>query len=105
MRDLNKTIVSGRATKDAEYKEAEGLKIATFTLACNYDDNVSYLPITCFNGLADIAGQYISKGKAMQVEGRLKQERFQDNEGRNRSRLKIIAQKIHLNGKGKQAES
>ena len=99
MRDLNKVIVSGRAVKDAEYKEVEGLKIATFMLACNYDDKVNYLPVTCFNGLAEnVAEPFISKGKALQIEGRLKQDRFENEEGVNVSRIKIIAEKIILQG-------
>jgi len=103
MRDLNKVIVSGRATKDAEYKEVNGVKIATFTLACSYDQTTSFLPVICFNGLAEIASQYVSKGKVIQLEGIIKQNRFQNKEGKNRSRLTIIAQKIHLRG-GKKTE-
>lgn len=98
MRDLNKVIVSGRAVKEPEFKELDGLKIATFTLACNYDQTTSFLPVTCFNGLANIASQYVTEGKAIQLEGILKQNRFQNKEGKNRSRLNIIAQRIHLNG-------
>lgn len=104
MRDLNKIIVSGRPTKDAEYKEANSLKIATFTIACNYDNRTSFLPVTCFNSLANIAEQFITKGKAIQVEGYLKQERFRNKEGQNVNRIKIIAQKIHLQGNGKSQE-
>ena len=99
MRDLNKVIVSGRAVKDAELKEANGLKIATFTLACNYDNSASYFPVTCYGGLAEnVAEPYITKGKELHIEGRLKQERFQTKEGRNCSKLSIVAQKILLKG-------
>ena len=99
MRDLNKVIVSGRAVKDAEYKEVNGVKIATFTLACNYDNDASYFPVTCFGGLAEnVDSRYVTKGKELHVEGRLKQERFQTKEGQNCSKLSIVAQKILLKG-------
>ncbi len=104
MRDLNKVIVSGRATKDAEYKEVSGAKIATFTIACNYGEQTNFLPVTCFGGLAEkVVSPFVTKGKALQVEGRLKQEKFQTKDGQNVSRLKIVAQKIHLQG-GKKKE-
>ena len=68
-------------------------------LAYNYDDKVNYLPVTCFNGLAEnVAEPYITKGKALQIVGRLKQDRFEDKEGRYCTRLKIIAEKIILQG-------
>ena len=41
MRDLNKIIVSGRAVKNAEYKEVNEVKIARFTLESNNDDRLS----------------------------------------------------------------
>jgi len=104
MRDLNNVILSGRATKDAEYKEVSGLRIATFTLACNFDEHVSFLPVTCFGALAEnVVSQYVTKGKALQIEGRLRQERFETKEGQNCSRIKIIAQKIYLQG-GRQCQ-
>ena len=106
MRDLNKVIVSGRAVKNAEYKEVNGVKIATFTLACNYDNEASYFPVTCFGGLAEnVVSRYVTKGKELHIEGRLKQGRFQTKEGQYCTRIKIIAQKIILQGSPKKAET
>ena len=105
MRDLNKVILSGRATKDAEYKEVNGTRIATFTLACNFDEYVSYLPVTCFGALAEnVVSQYVTKGKALHVEGRLRQERFETKEGQYCSKVTIIAQNITLQGGGKRCQ-
>ena len=106
MRDLNKIIVSGRAVKDAEYKEVNEVKIATFTLATNNDDTVNYFPVTCYGGLAEkVVKEYVTKGKALQIEGRLKQERFQNKEGVYCTKLTIIAQKINLQGNGKDSSN
>ena len=94
--------MSGRAVKDAEYKEVKETKIATFTLASNNDDKVNYFPVTCYGGLAEkIVKEYVTKGKALQIEGRLKQESFQNKEGVYCSKLSIVAQKINLQGNGK----
>ena len=102
MRDLNKVIVSGRAVKDAEYKEVNEIKIATFTLANNNDDKVYYFPVTCYGGLAEKGvSRFVTKGKALQIEGRLKQESFVNKDGIFCSKLTIIAQKINLQGNGK----
>jgi len=99
MRDLNRVIVGGRAVKEPEYKEVNGTRIANFTLACNYDQQVNYLPVTCFGGLAErVAIPFVIKGKALQVEGRLRQESFQSKEGQHCTRLRIIAQRIILQG-------
>src|SRR3989344_4337246 len=102
MRDLNKIIVSGRAVKDAEYKEVNETKIEIFTLANNNDDKVNYFPVTCYGGLAEnVVKEYVTKGKALQIEGRLKQESFQNKEGVFCSKLTIIAERINLQGTGK----
>ena len=105
MRDLNKILVSCRAVKDAEYKEVNETKIATFTLANNNDDKVNYFPVTCYGGLAEkVVSPFVTKGKALQIEGRLKQDSFQNKEGVFCSKLTIIAQRINLQGKGKRSE-
>jgi len=105
MRDFNKVILSGRAVKDADFKEVNEVKIATFTLACNWDDRVDFLPVTCYGNLAEnVVSPYVTKGKELQIEGRLRQERFQTKEGQNCTKLSIVAQKILLKGGVKQCQ-
>ena len=101
MRDLNKIMISGRAVKDAEYKEVKGTKIATFTIANNRDDKVDYIPVTAYSKLAEkVVSQYVTKGKNLQIEGRIRQESFVNKEGVFCSKLSVIAQKINLQGTG-----
>ena len=105
MRDLNKIIVSGRAVKDSEYKEVNETKIATFILANNNNKKVNYIPVTAFGKLAEkVVSQYVTKGKALTIEGRIKQESFVNKEGVFCSKLSVIAQKINLQGNGKSQE-
>jgi single-strand DNA-binding protein len=81
-----------------------GLEIAEFSVAVNtrekhgedWEDRASFFDVTKFKpgGLA----QYLTKGQQVAISGRLRQERWQNQEGQNRSKVKIVAQDVELVG-------
>lgn len=90
MRDLNRVVVEGRATDDAQFKATEeGNALAVFSVAVNYDEKASFFKVVSFGSLAEkIVCPYVKKGKALLVYGWLAQN---GNNG-----AYIVAKKITL---------
>ena len=102
---FNKVILVGRLTRDVELKYLpSGTSVATFSLAAsrNWKDKNSgeskeetmFIDVDSFGRSAEIANQYLKKGSRVLVEGRLVQDRWQDQQGQNRSKHKVMAENI-----------
>ena len=109
---LNKTFLIGNLTRDPELRYIpSGTAVASFGLAVNRTytnsdgekvDDVCFIDIVAWNRLAEICGQYLTKGKPVFVEGRLQMNSWEQEDGKKRSKLKVIAQNIQfLSGGGK----
>lgn len=104
-KDLNNLTMIGRATADCKIKTVGTLTIGEFSIATNdikktasgYADEVSFFNCTIFGKLAENVGKYITKGKQIAIEGKLKQERW-TQDGNNRSTVKIIVNNVQLLG-------
>lgn len=105
---LNRVIVLGNTTAEPEMREVTGgAKVAELTLALNdaYRDKkgelvetVSFIDVVLWNRLAEVADEYVSKGKLVLIEGRLQQDRWEDKEGRKRSKIRIRADRMQFLG-------
>lgn len=105
MTDLNHVDIIGRCVKqpDLVKKGPSGVSVLTFTLAVNRDffkneewiEEVSFVDLTIFGKTAENMHKYLTKGKLVSVEGYIKQERWQDKDGKTLSRLKIVPEKIN----------
>lgn len=105
MTDINNVTIIGRLTRDAELKYSNsGTAICEFALAVNnakkkgeeWVDEPSFFDVTLFGRQGEAIQQYMVKGKQVGVEGRLKQQRWQNQEGQNRSKVVIIAETVQL---------
>jgi len=103
----NRVILVGNLTRDVELKYTpNGMAIAKFGLATNrsYKDNttgelkqeVMFIDITVFGRSAEIANQYLKKGRKVLVEGRLVLDQWVDSSGQKRSKHSIVADKIQF---------
>jgi len=103
----NRVILVGNLTRDVELKYTpNGMAIAKFGLATNrsYKDNttgelkqeVMFIDITVFGRSAEVANQYLKKGKKVLVEGRLVLDQWVDSNGQKRSKHSIVADKIQF---------
>ena len=111
----NKTFLIGNLTRDVELKyTASGAAVANFGLAVNLTyknsdgekmDDVCYMDIVAWNRLAEVAGEYLSKGQPIFVEGRLQMDTWEQDDGQKRSKLKVVAQNIQFLGGGKADDS
>ena len=108
MASFNRVVLLGNLTADPEVRyTASELAIVDVGVAVNervkrggeYVDEVSYLDVTFFGRTAEVAGEYLTKGSPALIEGRLKQERWQTDDGQRRSRVKVIAERLTLLGR------
>jgi single-strand DNA-binding protein len=106
---LNKVLLIGNLTRDVEIRYTQGgTAIAKFGLAVNRrwkDRNANedreetmFIDISVFGRSAEIANQYLSKGRQVLVEGRLVLEQWTDQNGQKRSRHSISADNIQFLG-------
>lgn len=107
---MNKTILLGNITRDIDVKVTTGgLTIALFSIAVNrkwkdkqgqQQEEVSFVEISAFGKQAEIVAQYFQKGSKILVEGRLKQDQWEDQQGQKRSKLGVILEGFDfVNGK------
>ena len=101
---LNKVLLIGRLTKDIELKSNDKTNYVQNTLAVqrgykNKDGgyDADFVNITLFRSQADYLNNYGEKGMLVSVVGRLQQDTYFDqNAGKNVSRLSVICEEISL---------
>src|SRR5215218_10021305 len=96
MRGVNKVILVGNATRDAELRHTStGKAVSSIRLATNRKvgdgEETQYHSIVCWEALAETTSTYVKKGDPLYVEGRLQYRSFQDEEGRERMMTEIVA--------------
>mgnify|MGYP001121009653 CR=1 FL=1 len=106
---LNKAMIYGNLTRDPEMKALpSGMNVTSFSLATNrrykdrdgnYQDAVDYHNITVFGRQAETVNQYLKKGSATYVEGRL-QTRSWDKDGVKHYRTEVVADRVQFGPKG-----
>ena len=104
MKNISHIVADGFLTNDPELKEITGGKVVTtLSIAVNHgaknkegDDEVSYIDIEAWDKLAENCAEYLKKGKKITVIGSLKQDRWKNQDGEGRSRMKIIASSVRF---------
>ena len=110
-KSLNKVMLIGNLGKDPEVRYLpSGQAVANFSLATNegfkdkdgtWKDRPEWHKIVFFGKLAEIAGQYLSKGKSVYIEGRIRTREWQDKEGQKKYTTEIVGwSMIMLGAKG-----
>ena len=98
---MNSVILTGNLTKDPIVKES---KIATFTIAWNKGDKGNFFDCIAFDKKAELIEKYCKKGNKILIRGELAQDRWQAQDGTNRTSVKIIVQDIEFLGKKEETE-
>jgi single-strand DNA-binding protein len=105
MNSLNSILVEGNLTRDPVLATTpKGTSVCNFSVASNRfyrsDDElqkeVSYFDVEVWARLAERCAEELTKGRGVRVVGRLKQDRWQDKEGKPRSRVKIVAEHVEF---------
>ena len=109
MASVNKVILIGNLGRDPETRyTADGAAITNITIATSdrwkdkasgeMKESTEWHKVAFFGRLAEIAGEYLKKGRPVYVEGRLRTRKWQDKEGRDTYTTEIIAQEMQLLG-------
>lgn len=101
---MNKVILLGRLTKDPELRYTPGGDaVCDFSVAHNYvhtnDDGdkretTTFVDCNCWGRLAENTAQFTEKGRRVLVEGRLKLDKWETEDGQKRSKLRVTATRV-----------
>jgi single-strand DNA-binding protein len=109
MSSYNKVILMGNLTRDPEIRYTpKGMAVADIGLAVNRtyttdggekQTEVTFVDVTLWGRTAEIAGEYLKKGRPAFIEGRLQLDSWDDKQsGQKRSKLKIVGEALQLIG-------
>jgi len=111
MANVNKVMLLGNITRDLEVRYTpKGTAVCDLGMAINRIRNgengerieeVTYVDVTLWGRQAELAGQYLAKGRAVFIEGRLQLDQWDDKQtGQKRSRLRVVAENMQFIGGG-----
>jgi len=99
MNSLNRAILIGRMTAEVVTRATKtGTNLGNFTLAvnesyrtqdCELKENVNFIDCVVWGKPSEIIAQYTRKGSLLAVTGKIKQERWEDSDGKKQSRIRI----------------
>ena len=109
MANFNKVFLMGNLTRDPEVRYTpKGTAIATIGLAVNRvwttesgekKEEVTFVDVDVWGRQAETIGQYMSKGRPIFIEGRLKLDQWDDKEsGQKRSKMKVVCESFQFLG-------
>ena len=107
MSGYNRVIMMGNLTRDPEHKQLpSGQSVCRLSLASNRqfksrqsDDlvqEVCFIDIDVWGAQAESCNKYLEKGRSVLIEGRIKFDTWQDNEGQKRSKHSIVADRVNF---------
>jgi single-strand DNA-binding protein len=108
MTDINRVVLVGRLTRDAEMKFTPGGQaVSKLSIAVNrnrkvgdqWEEAASFFDATLWGRSAESLNQYLVKGKQIAIDGELKQDRW-EQDGQKRSKIEIVVTNIQLLGGG-----
>jgi single-strand DNA-binding protein len=111
---VNKVILIGRLGRDPEIKYTpSGAPVAKFTLATDeafkdrageQQKHTEWHNIVAWNKLAEICGEYLTKGKQVYIEGSIRSRQWEDPSGNKRTSYEIVARQMTMLGSKVEAE-
>ena len=109
MASFNKVILLGNLTRDPEVRYTpKGSAVCDLGIAINRQytldsgekrEEVTFVDVVLWARLAEIAGEYLKKGRSVFIEGRLQLDTWDDKQsGQKRSKLRVIGETMQLLG-------
>lgn len=98
-KSVNQVILMGRLTRDPEQRTTStGKIIVSFSIAVDrggQDDTADFFNINAWEKLGELVMQYLTKGRRVLVQGRLRQDRWDDKDsGKKQSRIEVTASDV-----------
>lgn len=106
MASFNRVILVGNLTRDVDVRYTpQGTAVTDIGLAVNdrikkqgeWVDETTFVDVTMWSRTAEIAGEYLSKGSPVLIEGRLRYETW-EQDGNKRSKLKVVCERMQMLG-------
>ncbi|MBU1026620.1 MAG: single-stranded DNA-binding protein [Candidatus Margulisbacteria bacterium] len=111
----NKAFLIGNLTRDPELRyTTSGIPVCRFTVAVNRirrkgaadgSQDVDFINVVAWRRLAEICGEYLKKGRPVQIEGRLQINNFKGRDGQMRSMTEVVADNMQMLGRKADAGS
>jgi single-strand DNA-binding protein len=108
MASFNRVILLGNLTRDIELRYlASGMAVTDIGLAVNdrrknangeWIEEVTFVDVTVWGRTAEVMSEYLSKGSPVFIEGRLKLDSWEGQDGQKRSKLKVVCERMQLIG-------
>lgn len=102
MPNLNKVMLMGNLTRDPELRYTAGnTAVVNLGLAVNrrwknqngeQQEETTFVDCEAWGRTAEVLNQYLQKGRPVYLEGRLRLDQWQDKDGQNRSKLKVVVE-------------
>ncbi len=116
MANLNKVMLIGNLTRDPELRHTpKGTAVAEISLAINRvwnneqgqkQEETTFVEVTLWGRQAELAQQYLTKGRPVYIEGRLQLDSWDDKEtGKKRSKLRVIGENMQFLSSGQGGQS
>jgi len=103
MQNYQNVTIEGRATHDPVLKQTKtGKNVCTFSVAMNHyskegdEPRVSFIAVETWEKLAEYCSSNVTKGRRIMVAGTLRQERWEGQDGKNHSRIKIVGKEVRF---------
>lgn len=110
MASFNRVILLGNLVADIELRYTpSGLAVTDVRMAVNdrrktqtgeWVEETTFVDVTLWGRTAEVASEYLNKGAPVMIEGRLKQDTW-EQDGQKRSKLKVVGERMQLLGGGK----
>lgn len=107
MASFNRVILVGNVTRDPELRYiSSGTAVTDIGLAVNdrrktasgeWVDETTFVDVTLWGRTAEVAGEYVSKGSPLLIEGRLKLDTW-EKDGKKNSKLRVVCDRMQLLG-------
>ena len=108
--DLNSCSFIGRLGNDPETKyTASGTQVTNISIAVGWKskdkEGTEWVRVTAFGKLAEIMSQYLNKGSQVYIQGRMKTDKWQDKDGKDRYSTGIVADNLQMLGGKSESQS
>ena len=97
--NINTWLGCGRLTKDADFNVTQkGTSMAKFRMAVNdrRNEDTLYLNVLCFGKMAEALKDHLQKGRLVGVQGKIKDDDYEDKNGKSRTSVCVMADDISL---------
>jgi len=106
MANINRVVITGNLTKDPELKQLpSGTPVCSLRVAVNtrrkddsgqWVDKPNYFDVTVWGNQGENAAQYLSKGRAVAIDGRLEWREWEAQDGSKRQAVEIVADSVQF---------